>query len=121
MPLSSHPGQQLTMLTPRIGDFAAVTRCLPLADGVLVVLDATLGLCSMPQIRRHLAQAALQPLREGVECVLLLNKLDLLLGQEPSLFECHKALRKLIKAVGDASGVQMDPAGAARPPNVVFG
>ena len=91
------------------------------ADGVLVVLDATLGLCTMPQIQRHLAQAALQPLREGVECVLMLNILDLLLSQEPSLPKCHKALRKLVRAVGDASGAQMDPAGAARLPNVVFG
>ena len=49
------------------------------------------------------------------------NKLDLLLGQKPSLPECHKALRKLVRAVGDASGALMYPAGVARPPNAVFG
>ena len=109
------------MLTPRVGDAAAVARCLPLADGVLVVLDATLGLCSASQILRHLSQAALQPLREGLECVLMINKLDLLLGQEPSLPECFKAVRRLILAVGHVSGIRMDPTGSNHPPNVVFG
>ena len=45
------------------------------------------------------------------------NKLDLLLGQKPSLPECHKALKKLVRAVGDASGALMYPADVARPPN----
>ncbi|CAE7746562.1 efbA, partial [Symbiodinium pilosum] len=120
LPLRFEPRDELPhllqLVAPHFADVQQITDCLPLADGILLVVDCAEGLTeSFCQVFGTAVARGLQP-------VLFLNKLDKLLSLEPDNELCYQRLCNILERLNSMiEGVPSLKPLCVEDGNVVFG
>lgn len=83
------------LIAPPFHDHAQIADCIPLADGILVVVDCSAGLTE--NFRNNFRQAA----QQGLQPVVFLNKLDKLLSLESDDEACYQRIVQLLDEMND--------------------